>query len=157
MGYLYRHIRLDKNEPFYIGISNDKGYRAKDFKKRNKIWKNIYNKTNYEIEILFENLTWEQLCEKEIEFIKLYGRICDGTGTLSNLSMGGDGYLNPSLKERKKLSESKKGDKNPMYGKKFTQNHIENLKKARIGKIFSEETRKKINQKKMNLKNIFLK
>jgi len=23
MAYVYRHIRLDKNEPFYIGISND--------------------------------------------------------------------------------------------------------------------------------------
>jgi hypothetical protein len=24
MIYLYRHIRLDKNEPFYIGIGEDK-------------------------------------------------------------------------------------------------------------------------------------
>jgi len=25
MAYLYRHIRLDNNEPFYIGIGNDQG------------------------------------------------------------------------------------------------------------------------------------
>jgi hypothetical protein len=27
MAYLYRHIRLDKNEPFYIGIGSDKQYK----------------------------------------------------------------------------------------------------------------------------------
>lgn len=26
MAYLYRHIRLDKNEPFYIGIGSDSNY-----------------------------------------------------------------------------------------------------------------------------------
>lgn len=25
MAYVYRHIRLDKNEPFYIGIGKDEG------------------------------------------------------------------------------------------------------------------------------------
>ena len=45
--YLYRHIRLDKNEPFYIGIGT-KEERYKSFemiykrafskKKRNIIW-----------------------------------------------------------------------------------------------------------------------
>ena len=69
--YLYRHIRLDKNEPFYIGISSDKGFRANDKKKRNKIWKDIISKSDYEIEILFDDLTWEEACLKEIEFIIL--------------------------------------------------------------------------------------
>ena len=27
MAYVYRHIRLDKNEPFYIGIGSDKTYK----------------------------------------------------------------------------------------------------------------------------------
>jgi hypothetical protein len=47
MAYIYRHIRLDKNEPFYIGIgSDDKGkYNiSSNLSKRNKtaegfIWK----------------------------------------------------------------------------------------------------------------------
>ena len=40
MAYLYRHIREDKNEPFYIGIGSDSTYkRANQTKKerRNKI------------------------------------------------------------------------------------------------------------------------
>lgn len=41
MAYLYRHIRLDKNQPFYIGISNvDDDYkRAYKRSCRNKYWK----------------------------------------------------------------------------------------------------------------------
>lgn len=99
-GYLYRHIRLDKNEPFYIGIgfsSNkyaSKGkYRSYTKKGRNQLWKRITSKTKYEVEILFDELPLEQLKEKEIEFIKLYGRIDQGNGTLANLTDGGQGTL----------------------------------------------------------------
>jgi hypothetical protein len=99
-GYLYRHIRLDKNEPFYIGIgfSNNeyakKGYyRAKTKNGRNKIWKDIVAKTDYEVQILFENLPLSKLIEKEIEFINLYGRIDNKTGTLANFTNGGQGTL----------------------------------------------------------------
>jgi hypothetical protein len=42
---VYRHIRLDKNEPFYIGIGSDRNYkRASSIKDRNKYWGNIVNK-----------------------------------------------------------------------------------------------------------------
>jgi hypothetical protein len=40
MAYLYRHIRLDKNQPFYIGIGKD------DVEKRNNNTPTIYLK-NY--------------------------------------------------------------------------------------------------------------
>lgn len=144
MAYIYRHIRLDKNEPFYIGIGSDSGYRAKDSKKRNKIWKGIVSKTEYEVEILLDDITWEQACEKEIEFIQLYGRICNGSGCLANLSLGGEGYLDPSAEVREKLSKSKLGSKNPMFGKKPTKEHLDRLKKALTGRLVSLETREKI-------------
>lgn len=42
MAYVYRHIRLDKNEPFYIGIGSNETYkRANTIKDRNKIWYDI--------------------------------------------------------------------------------------------------------------------
>lgn len=44
MAYVYRHIRLDKNQPFYIGIGVDEGgnyKRAYNFIKRNNYWKNV--------------------------------------------------------------------------------------------------------------------
>lgn len=94
MAYLYRHIRLDKKEVFYIGIGSDKNkYRAKNKKARNQYWKNIVNQTEYNIEILFDNITWEEACRKEIEFIRLYGRKDKGLGTLVNMTDGGEGRL----------------------------------------------------------------
>jgi|LakMenEpi03Aug12_release.lakeMendotaPanAssembly.Ray.scaffolds.fasta_scaffold02942_14 hypothetical protein len=90
MPYIYRHIRLDKNEPFYIGIGSDTNYkRSKDFHSRNKIWKSIASRSDYEIEILLDNLTVEESKIKEIEFINLYKRIIDN-GILANLSLGGE-------------------------------------------------------------------
>ena len=97
MAYLYRHIRLDKNEPFYIGIgsdSNGKYSRAFAIKTgRNPLHQNILNKTVVEVEILLDDLTWEEACEKEKEFIKLYGRIDLGVGCLSNMTNGGEGVF----------------------------------------------------------------
>jgi hypothetical protein len=63
MAYLYRHIRLDKNEPFYIGISNvdDEYRRAYRKTYRNKHWTNIVKGTRYEVEILIDDLTIEIL------------------------------------------------------------------------------------------------
>ena len=58
MTYVYRHIRLDKNEPFYIGIGTDLNYkRAYSKHSRNIYWQRVVNKTKYEVEILFDNLT----------------------------------------------------------------------------------------------------
>ena len=46
MACLYKHIRLDTNEIFYIGISNGlkRPYSTKD---RNKHWNNIIKITKY--------------------------------------------------------------------------------------------------------------
>jgi hypothetical protein len=111
MAYVYRHIRLDKNEPFYIGIGTSKYYnRAYRHKTRSDFWKRVANKGGYEVEILMDNLTWEQACEKEKEFIKLYGRIDFKTGCLVNMTDGGDGTLNAIISEehRKSVAEANK-------------------------------------------------
>lgn len=91
MAYLYRHIRHDKNQPFYIGIGVTKEYgRAYSLVDRNRIWNSIANRTSYDVEIVFDDLTWEEAVVKEKEFIKIYGRIQTG-GMLSNMTDGGDG------------------------------------------------------------------
>lgn len=112
MAYLYRHIRLDKNEPFYVGIGEDpknisiKYVRAHSHSSRNKYWKNIVKKHQYRVDILMDNLTWDQACEKEKEFIRLYGRKDLNLGTLTNLTDGGEGIYNPSAETRMKKSKS---------------------------------------------------
>jgi len=117
MAYVYRHIRLDKNEPFYIGIGKIDNYKRAYLKSiRNVIWKQIVNKTNYDIEIIADNLTWEQACNKEIEFINLYGRIDNKTGCLSNMTNGGDGALGKVCNEstKKKISIKNTGKKHSL-------------------------------------------
>lgn len=115
MEYVYRHIRLDKNEPFYIGISNDDKYRATTKRKRNIIWTRIVSKTDYEVEILLDNLSWEEACLKELEFISLYGRIDINTGCLANMTNGGEGTVGrkyiPSETHKLNLSIASKGKK----------------------------------------------
>ena len=113
MAYLYRHIRLDKNEPFYIGIGSDKNYARSRVKKRNNLWHKIANKTNYEIEIILDDLSWKDACNKEKEFIKLYGKKCDNTGILTNLTDGGEGIFGFKFSDdsRKKLSISQRNKK----------------------------------------------
>lgn len=159
MAYVYRHIRLDKNEPFYIGIGSDLQYkRAYQIKtRRNHIWHKIASKTEIEIEILFDDLTYEKAIAKEIEFIALYGRINKGNGILCNLTDGGEGTLGLVVSEetKKKNSERFKGEKNPMYGKKLSPEAIEKSRLKRLGQtawnkgkkgIYSEESLKKMSE-----------
>jgi hypothetical protein len=113
MAYVYRHIRLDKNQPFYIGISKGTkpyNHRANSNAGRNDIWKRISEKTEWEVEILMTDLTWKQAQDKETEFIKLYGRINNNTGILANMTDGGEGGAGVVITDetRKKLSERSK-------------------------------------------------
>jgi len=98
---LYRHIRLDKNEVFYIGIGNEKRPYSKF--SRNRIWKFITEKTNYRVDIILDNLTYQEACKKEIEFINIYGRKDLGLGTLVNLTDGGTGGSGLKHTEETKL------------------------------------------------------
>lgn len=107
MAYVYRHIRHDKNQVFYVGIGTDKKYkytRAKS-QNRNKYWKRIVAKTDYDVEILFDDVSKEFAIAKEIEFIELYGRRDLGKGTLCNLTDGGEGATNMSEEGKQRLRE----------------------------------------------------
>lgn len=114
--YLYRYVRLDNNQPFYIGIGSKRKTRNyNSFKteyerafcktNRNKHFLNILSSIDYSIEILFESNSLEFIKEKEKELIQLYGRVDKKTGNLVNLTDGGDGHFNMSDKNRQNLSE----------------------------------------------------
>jgi len=148
MAYVYRHIRLDTNEPFYIGIGSDTdGIYTRAFSKsrNNQYWHNIINKTSYEVEILMDDLTWEEACKKEIEFIKLYGRKNLNTGILVNLTDGGEGghgrFLN--YESRHKISVKSIGRRASVETKKKMSN-------SHKGKIISKITRKKLSDSLKN-------
>lgn len=149
--YLYRHIRPDKDEPFYIGIGAKTKqdlqyytfYRSYDKRGRNNLWHSIVDKNNgkYDIEILFESNDHEFIKTKEVEFIKLYGRIIKEDGILANYTDGGSGKAGYKLsdEQRKALSEG-------MKGRKPSRESIEKAKRTKKERGYkpSYETGRKI-------------
>lgn len=129
MAYVYRHVRHDKNVPFYIGIGNDDNQlRATSKQGRNPHWDAIVNKSEYSVEILLDGITWEFACKKEIEFIALYKRVKDG-GVLCNITLGGEGQL--GLKPKNAFQKGHLSS--PLKGKKLDPIWKEKLHSARRG------------------------
>jgi len=144
MAIVYRHRRLDKNEVFYVGIGK-KESRAFDMVHRNHIWKGIKSRSEVEVEIVARELSWEHACELEQLMISEYGRIDLHTGTLANLTDGGDGVLGvkqsqetiakrvAKIKGRKNTEETKRKMSEVRKGIVFSAEHIENLRKSHLG------------------------
>lgn len=156
--YVYRHIRLDKNEPFYIGIGTKPNRdfetirgeytRAYSTTGRNKNWNSLVKKCKYEIDIIFESNLKEEIWEKEKEFIILYGRKDKLKGTLLNMADGGKTAVGRihSKEWRKRQSEimlghtyTKKGKENYNFGKKRSQHIKDKIGDGNRGKKVSKE------------------
>ena len=106
--YVYRHLKLNTNEVFYIGMGKEANFRRSRSKRyRNNYWHNIVNKYGYSVEIIATNLSEEDAIELEMFLIKQYGRKDLKTGSLINLTDGGEGVFNPS----KKSLDSRSGGK----------------------------------------------
>jgi len=146
--FVYRHIREDKNEPFYIGIGTKRGEsysRAHSKFNRSKYWNRIINKTKYFVEILYESNDYKKIIEKEIEFIFLYGRQDLNTGSLCNLTDGGEGSPNVIVSEytRKLHSKRSKGNKYRLgqTASLETKQLMSSSQKMRPRNKFSEQAR----------------
>ena len=132
---VYRHRRIDTNEIFYIGMGSEKQTRR--VHGRNIFWKNIVNKTKYTIEIIAENLTWEDACELECLLISEYGRRNLNQGFLVNLTNGGDGSkgTSPSKETRIKIGNFHKGNKHSIE-------HRLKISSSKKGKTMSSDNHK---------------
>jgi hypothetical protein len=142
MAYVYKHIRKDTNEVFYIGIGSDtlgKYTRAFDKNSRNRYWNFLTKKTDYIVEIVEDNLTWDVACKCEIELIKKYGRKDLSEGTLVNMTDGGDGTTGQIISDTHKQSIS-----NKLKGIPLSSVVREKMSNAHKGKIISKEQRLKL-------------
>lgn len=123
--YGYRNIL---NEKWYIGQTNysvkkRSGNDGKRYLEKNKNGNFIHSKfapailkygwNNFELTILFEADTFEAADEKEKYYIDLYNSVENGY----NCSYGGQSFHKFSEESCKKRSESRKGEKNPVYNK----------------------------------------
>lgn len=169
MAYVYIHKTLDTDLIFYVGIGSDKNYnRAYFFKNRNSYWNNIYNKHGIVVEIVYDNISWKEACDKERELIKKYGRADLNEGFLVNMTDGGEGLFNPSDEVRNKLRYEKSyehreklktyqlGVKQSKYtiekrishGFHQTADYKEKQRQSHIGKRHSETSKSKMRKPK---------
>ena len=136
--------------PFYIGLGKKRINRIKDNSKisaiyeraysksrRSDIWLALVNTTEYDVEILFETDSYDEACLKEIEFIRIHGRLDLNLGSLVNLTDGSNtngNYIYPQ-ERLDKLSENMKGNK-LMLGRKIpkdvTEKRIKSIQKSVI-------------------------
>lgn len=140
MAVVYKHIKLSDKTLFYVGIGKalKRAYSKCD---RSVHWHNIVNKHGYEVVFIEKDISWEDAKKKEIELIKEYGRICDGTGILINQTLGGDGCNGYTHTEQWKLENSIRNK-----GKIIPPHQIEILKKRMTNRVVTLETRKKISE-----------
>ena len=126
--YTYAYLRED-GTPYYIG----KGKLDRIYKKGKGQIKPPKDKSR--IIFLKQNLTEEQSFRHEIYMIAVFGRKDLGTGILRNRTDGGEGASGAVRSEetRRKLSQSKKGNKNGMFGHKLSEETRKKLKERMSG------------------------
>ena len=116
---VYQHRNL-KNGKSYIGMTSlepkKRWNSGKGYKKNSKMWSDIQNSdwnTDWEHSIIghFENK--QEALNVEEMFIWLFNSTNDGYNTST---YGGTSYKRTE-ESRKKMSESKIGEKNPNFGK----------------------------------------
>lgn len=164
---VYFHRHPITNDVFYVGIGKKKS-RAYIFTKkgRNQYWHNYVKKHGIPVvEIVHEPATRKEAVELELKYIAQFGRKCDGSGCLVNLTIGGDGGAlghiqsdehkeKISVKNTGKIrSEAAKKNykdaqsrpeviaKHKVY--KSSDEFKENQRRLRLGKSQSEETKQK--------------
>ena len=154
MAVVYRHTH-DDGTIFYIGIGK-KLKRAYTKDRRSPIWKYAVNKYGLNVEILHDDVPWNEACQIEMDLIKQYGRKAFGEGILVNLTEGGEGRLGLKASEetKAKMSESHMGLNTWSKGrtmseeeKQSRQDYMDKHVPFAKGHIKSEESRRRTSEK----------
>lgn len=119
MAIVYKHTKPN-DEIFYIGIGVVKK-RAYSKYGRNNYWHNTVNKFGYKVDILFDDIDYNEARQIEKYLISYYGRKDLSKGTLVNLTDGGEGYLGMSEEEKSKRAERLKKYNKTEKDYSFTQ------------------------------------
>jgi group I intron endonuclease len=144
---VYKHT--SPSGKVYIGITCQKPEQrwqnGNGYKQCTRFWNaiNKYGWDNFEHEILFTELSFNEACKKEKELIFEYNSTNCDYGY--NISTGGEfcpSNIVISEERRRMISEKYKGENNPNYG-----NHkLAGENNPFYGKHHSEETKRKLSQ-----------
>ena len=128
--YVYEWIRLDTNEPFYVGMGHNNRWKRLD-REYNPHFMNIINKIPVAVNILHDNLDRDTANGLEIWYIREYRDIIGYD--LCNINDGGEGNAMPK-------------ELHPMWGKHRTEETKNKISKSKKGTKYSEETKKKLSK-----------
>lgn len=140
MFYVYEYYKKDNNEVFYVGKGT--GNRMYELHNRNRYFDSVYNKYDCDVRLVYNNLTNEDACEKEIRRISELKEIDQA---YCNFTSGGTGFstgkLNPIHERIKKgnvkLFDSSSGffgKDNGFYGKRHSEETRRRISESRKGK-----------------------
>jgi|DEB0MinimDraft_6_1074348.scaffolds.fasta_scaffold03461_6 hypothetical protein len=142
--YTYAYLRED-GTPYYIG----KGKENRAYSNKRKIKP---PKDKNRILILKQNLTEKESFNHEIYMIFIFGKKTNG-GILYNITDGGEG-----VSGMKHTDDSKEKIGKAFRGKKLTPEHIEKLRKSKLGntwnrgRVVPQSQREKIRQTMLGVK-----
>lgn len=142
------YMHTAPNNKVYIGISENPVHRwnnGKGYKQNKHFYSAIgkYGWDNIKHEILFDNLTKEQACQKEIELIAKYKSNNSDFGY--NVSTGGECSalgIKHTEETKGKMSEMRKGENCYWYGKHRSAETCHKISESKKGKPIHEKTRK---------------
>lgn len=166
--YVYEWIRLDTNEPFYVGKGKKNRWKILN-RGDNEHFNNIVKTIPVVVNILHDNLTEEVAYGLECWYIWQYRDIIgypmcniqdggEGCGLCGELNgMYGKTHSDESKEKISKNHSDVSGKNNPNYGKhwsdKWKKNHSEKMKEKfngennpMHGKCHSEETKNKMSE-----------
>lgn len=132
--YVYEHVRRDTGAVFYVGKGT--GARASEKRGRNPHWRNVVEKTGFQIRYVAMALDDELALLAEVERISQLRRL--GV-RLVNMTDGGDGMAGHI-----KSAESREKVRRALTGKAKTEAHRRRLSEVCKGRTLSEETKRKI-------------
>ena len=143
--YVYLHMKETTNEVFYVGKGNDN--RFKSIKNRSKYWKHVAEKHGAISYIIAHRLTEQEAFLLEKKLILKYGRRDLGTGSLVNLTEGGEGVSGYIFTPERREQCSRDST-----GRKHTKEHKEYMSQIMKGRVFSDETLEKMSKARIGKK-----
>ena len=108
MTCVYLHKKSDTGEVFYVGKGSIR--RSRTSSERSEFWMKTAKKHGFDVVIIDRDLSDDDAFALEVLLIKLFGRRNLGTGTLVNLTDGGEGSsgYRHTDEAKRKISEASK-------------------------------------------------